>query len=153
MKIDNHDQIVKSLLPDNAAKTRPHGEDEFGRILKDAVANTPREDAKSRQATFASPLASIRLTNRDLPEPKSAIDRIEKMIDLLDRYRHMLADPRMNLKQLDPIIGEIARENDNLTALADSLPDDDDLKNIIDRTMVTASLEVAKFYRGDYLPA
>jgi hypothetical protein len=85
--------------------------------------------------------------------PKSAVDRIENMIDLLDRYRHKLADPQMNLKQLDPIIGEIARENDNLAVLADSLPENDDLKNILDRTMVTASLEVTKFYRGDYLPA
>ena len=153
MKIDNHDQIGKSLFPDNANKTQPHGEDEFGRILKETVGNTQGQDAKPRQATFANPLASIRLTNQDLPVPASAIDRIENMIDLLDRYRHMLADSRLNLKQLDPIIGEIARENDNLTLLADSLPDDDNLKNIIDHTMVTASLEVSKFYRGDYLPA
>ncbi len=153
MKIDNYDQVVKSLFPDKTAKTRPECKDEFGRILKETVANTQRQDGKARQPSFANPLASIRLTAQDLPVPKSAIDRIENMIDLLDRYRHKLADPQMNLKQLDPIIGEIARENDHLAVLADSLPDNDELKDILDRTMVTASLEVTKFYRGDYLPA
>ena len=81
------------------------------------------------------------------------MDRIENMIDLLDQYRHKLADPQMNLKQIDPIINDIARENDSLATLADSLPAADELKAILERTMVTASLEVTKFYRGDYLPA
>jgi hypothetical protein len=57
----------------------------------------------------------------------------------------------MNLKQIDSIISAIARENDSLASFADSLPDDDEIKNILNRTMVTASLEVTRFYRGDYL--
>jgi hypothetical protein len=73
------------------------------------------------------------------------------MIDLLDRYRHQLADPQQSLKQMDAIIRDIARENDRLASLADSLPDDA-IKRILNQTMVTASLEVTKFYRGDYLP-
>jgi hypothetical protein len=56
----------------------------------------------------------------------------------------------MNLKQIDSILSTIARENDSLASFADSLPDDE-IKNILNRTMVTASLEVTKFYRGDYL--
>jgi len=62
-----------------------------------------------------------------------------------------LADSRINLKQIDPIISKIARENDSLATLENSLPDDD-IKNILNQTRVTASLEVTKFYRGDYLP-
>ena len=153
MKIDSNDQIVKSLVSDNATKTQLDGKDGFEKILKKTVTGTPRQDVKSYQATFTNPLAGVRLTTERLPEPLTTIDRIENMIDLLDRYRLKLADPRTNLKQLDSIIGEIARENDNLAELADTMPDNDDLKNILDRTMVTASLEVTRFYRGDYLPA
>ena len=153
MKIDSHDQIEKSLVPDKATKTQPDGKNGFEKILKETVPGMPQQDAKSYHATFTNPLASIRLTTQSLPEPQATIDRIENMIDLLDRYRHKLADPRINLKQLDPIIGEIVRENDSLAELAHSLPDNDDLKNILDRTMVTALLEVTRFYRGDYLPA
>ena len=153
MKIDSHDQIEKSLIPNKATQTQPDGTDGFEKILKETVAGTSQQDAKSYRTTFTNPLASVRLTTQSLPEPQATIDRIENMIDLLDRYRHKLADPRINLKQLDSIIGEIARENDSLAELAVSLPQNDDLKNILDRTMVTASLEVTRFYRGDYLPA
>lgn len=153
MKIDSHDQIEKSLVPNKAPQTQPDGKDGFERILQETVAGTSQLDSKSYRTTFTNPLASIRLTTQSLPEPQATIDRIENMIDLLDRYRHKLADPRINLKQLDSIIGEIARENDSLTELAGSLPRNDDLRDILDRTMVTASLEVTRFYRGDYLPA
>ena len=153
MKIDNHEQIVKILYPEKTDKSRSDREDEFGRILKETVANTQKPNAEPRQTAFVNPLSSIRLTTQGSPVPTSTIDRIENMIDLLDHYRHKLADPQMNLRQLDPIIGEIVRENDNLALLAESLSDNDELKKILDRTMVTASLEVTKFYRGDYLPA
>jgi hypothetical protein len=153
MKIDNNDPIMKSLYPQETAKSQPTGEKVFGRILKETVENTQKPDAGPRQTAFINPLANVWRTAQGSPDPEFAIDRIENMINLLDQYRHKLADPQMNLKQIDPIINEIARENDNLASLADSLPAADELKYILDRTMVTASLEVTKFYRGDYLPA
>jgi hypothetical protein len=151
MKIDNHDQIVKSLHPEETTRSRPAGDNEFGKILKETIEETPKQDAGPRQTAFVNPLASVRLTPQESPDPKFAIDRIENMIDLLDRYRHQLADPQLNLKQMDAIIHDIARENDTLASLADSLPDEE-IKRILNHTMVTASLEVTKFYRGDYLP-
>lgn len=141
---------MKSLYPEETAKSKPAGEKEFGRILKETVENAQKPDAGPRQTAFVNPLGGVRLTTQDSPDPKFTIDRIENMIDLLDQYRQKLADPQMNLKQIDFIVSEIARENDSLATLADALPDDK-IKTILDRTMVTASLEVAKFYRGDYI--
>jgi hypothetical protein len=40
---------------------------------------------------------------------------------------------------------------DTLAPVLDSLPDDEKLKDIANETLVTASLEVTKFYRGDYI--
>jgi hypothetical protein len=153
MKIDNNDPVMKGLYPQETAKSCPAGEKEFGRILKETVENTQKPDVGPRQTAFINPLASVWRTAQGSPDPEFAIDHIENMINLLDQYRHKLADPQINLKQIDPIINEIARENNSLASLADSLPAADELKYILNRTMVTASLEVTKFYRGDYLPA
>lgn len=151
MKIDNNDQIMKSLYPEETARSQPAGEKEFGTILKETVENATREGAGPRQTAFINPLSGIRLTAPGSPDPSITIERIENMIDLLDQFRDKLADSRINLKQIDPIISKIARENDSLATLENSLPDDD-IKNILNQTRVTASLEVTKFYRGDYLP-
>ena len=80
-----------------------------------------------------------------------ALDRIDNLIGLLDQYRLKLADPGTTLKDIDPIIMKIDQETENLTPVLDSLPEDEDLKNIFNQTLVTASLEVSKFYRGDYI--
>jgi len=151
MKIDNNDQIVKGLFPAETTKSRAAGGEEFGKILKETIEETPKQDARPSQTAFVNPLAGVRLTSQDSPNPKFAVDRIENMLDLLDRYRHQLADPQQSLKQMDAIIRDIARENDSLASLADSLPDNA-IKRILNQTRVTASLEVTKFYRGDYLP-
>ena len=152
MKIDNNDQLIKSLHPQETARPQPAGKKDFGMILKETVANAAKTVAGPRQTAFIKPLAGVPLTTGSGPDPMFTFERIEKMIDLLDQYRHQLADSRVNLKQLDSIVSKISRENDSLTILADSLPDDDEIKNILNQTRVTASLEVAKFYRGDYLP-
>jgi hypothetical protein len=153
MKIDNNDHIAKSLFPRDTARPEPAGEKQFGRILEETIGNTPKSETGPRQTAFVNPLTGAWRATQGSPDPAMAIDRVENMIDLLDQYRHKLADPQINLKQMDPIINEIVRENDNLASLADSLPAADELKSLLERTMITASLEVTKFYRGDYLPA
>ena len=40
---------------------------------------------------------------------------------------------------------------ETLEPVLDSLPDDEKLKDIVNQTLVTASLEITKFYRGDYI--
>jgi len=153
MKIDSNDQIMKSVYPEDSAKSRPAGEKEFGTILKETVENTTKADGGPRQTAFINPLSGVRLTTPGSADPTITIERIENLIDLLDQFRHQLADSRINLKQIDPIISKISQENDSLGTLANSLPDDDEIKNILNRARVTASLEVTKFYRGDYLRA
>jgi hypothetical protein len=89
-----------------------------------------------------------------LPDPSNGqitADHIEKLINLLDLYRDKLADPRISLKQLDPHITEMNREMESLGPVLDSLPADDGLRTVLNQTMVTLSLEISKFYRGDYI--
>jgi len=153
MKIDNNDPIIKGMYPEDTAKSHPAGKKEFGAILKETVENTPKTAAGPRHTLSINPLAGARLTTPGLPDPQITIERIENMIDLLDQYRHKLADSRISLKQIDATISKIARENERLGTLADSLPGDDEVNHILNQTRITASLEVTKFYRGDYLPA
>lgn len=153
MKIDNTDQIIKSAYPEDVAKSRPAGGKEFGAVLKEALDGAPQTEVGPHHTVSINPLAGARLTAPDPAAPRITIERIENMIDLLDQYRQKLADSRISLKQIDATINKIARENENLATLADSLPDDDEMNNILNQTRITASLEVTKFYRGDYLAA
>lgn len=151
MKINNNDQILKNLYPDPKSAPRPAADKEFGTILKESVEKVKKEDMGPRQTAFINPLNGIQMRTSSQYDKQFALDRIENLIGLLDQYRSKLADPGITLKNIDPIIMKIDQETENLTPILDSLPEDEDLKNIINQTLVTASLEVSKFYRGDYI--
>lgn len=83
-------------------------------------------------------------------EKISTIDRMEGLLNLLDNYRHKLADLSFTLKDIYPLISEIENEKEQLKPVLDSITQGDELKNILNHTLVTASLEVIKFNKGDY---
>jgi len=151
MKIYDNDQIPKNLYPEARTNTQPPAGKEFGTILKESVENSKQDVTGTRQTTFINPLNGVQMSTSSNFGKQYAIDRTENLIGLLDQYRHKLADPGITLKNIDPIIREIDRETDNLTPVLDSLPEGEELKDIINQTLVTASLEVTKFYRGDYI--
>ena len=153
MKIHSNDQILKNLYPETKTTPQaPAGED-FVTILKESAENVKQEVTGPRQTTFISPLNGVQMSTSSKVDRQYALDRIENLIGLLDQYRLKLADPGVTLRNIDPIIRKIDQETENLTPVIDSLPEDEDLKNIINQTLVTASLEVGKFYRGDYIAA
>ena len=153
MKIYNNDQILKNLYPEANRKAMPPADKEFGTILKETVENTPKAKPGPLKTNFVNPLSGVQLIPSSSPDKKVTVERIEKMIDLLDQYRQMLADPLTSLKKIDPIIKELGQEKEKMAPVLDSLNDDEGLKNILNQTLVTASLEVTKFYRGDYIEA
>jgi hypothetical protein len=151
MKIQNNDQILKNLYPETKSPHQPPADKEFGAILKESVENGKNEIKGTRQTTFMHPLNGVQMTASSTFDKQFALERIENLIGLLDQYRHKLEDPAITLKNIGPIIQEIDQETENLTPALDSLPEDEELKKILNQTLVTASLEVTKFYRGDYI--
>ena len=151
MKIYSNDQIVKSLYPETNNKTMPTDGKEFGAVLKETVENTKKTESATQQMKFLNPLSGVHLTPRPIQDKAITIERIEKMIDLLDQYRQMLADPKVSLKNMDPVVMEMAGEKEKMATALDSMQDGEELKNILNPTLVTASLEITIFYRGDYI--
>jgi len=151
MKIYDNDQITKNLYPEARTKPQLPADKEFGTILKESVENSKQDVTGTRRTTFINPLSGVQMSTSSNFDKQYAIDRTENLIGLLDQYRHKLADPGITLKNIDPIIREIDRETDNLAPVLDTLPEGEELKDIINQTLVTASLEVTKFYRGDYI--
>ena len=79
------------------------------------------------------------------------VERVDNLLNLLDNYRDKLADPQVTLRSIEPVINMIAKEKEQLSSVLESLPNEDELKDIVKRTLITASLEVIKFNRGDYI--
>jgi len=153
MKIQNNEQVLKTFQPESKTKAQLPTGKEFGTILKETVKNSTTAGLAPLQTTFINPLPGLQPASSSLSNHQFSASSIEDMINLLDRYREKLADPRITMKQIDPDIREMTREIENLAPVLDSLPADEGLRNILNQTLVTVSLEISKFYRGDYISA
>lgn len=151
MKINANHQILKHFNPDTQTRTQSSRDESFGNILKEHVDASTKEVAGTQQIAFINPLNGVKMNISTRFDPHDAVDRTENLIDLLDQYRRKLADPSANLKQIDPIIREIGQEAEILTPVLETLSEKEGLKRILNETLVTASTEVTKFYRGDYI--
>jgi len=151
MKIDNQHQVLKNIYQDSKTEPRQVAGEKFGDILTETIDNNKPEAAGTRPAAFVNSLSKIRPTSTVDLDRQAAIDRVENLLGLLDDYRQSLSDPRVSLRQVDPIVQEMDKVKETLTPVLDSLPDDEKLKDIVNQTLVTASLEITKFYRGDYI--
>jgi len=79
------------------------------------------------------------------------IGRAEKLLAVLDDYSSKLADPRYSLRDIHELVVGMETEKDRLLPLMESLPESDAARDLINRILVTVSVESIKFNRGDYL--
>ncbi len=153
MKILNNEQVLKTLQHESKTKTQHTACKEFGTILRETAEKTKPVALAPLQTTFINPLPGLQPASSSASDHPFVANRIEDMINILDGYREKLADPRITMKQLDPDIKEMTRGMENLAHVLESHPADEGLRNILNRTIVTISLEIGKFYRGDYISA
>ena len=151
MKILNNNPVLNTLQQESSTKSQPSDAKEFGNILNETLEKTKAAASAPVSTTFIKPMAIVQPAMVPTADQQFAINGIEGMLNVLDRYREKLADPGIDLKKMDSVVQEMSREMENLAPVLDSLPEDGKLKNILNHTLVTASLELSKFYRGDYI--
>ena len=151
MKVLNNEQILNPFQHDSKTKTQPPVDKDFGTILDETVKNATTPAPAPSATTFINPLSGAQPASLFPSEPQFVANGIENLINLLDRYRQKLADPRVSLKQIDPVVRDMSRQMEKMAPALDSLPADEGLKKILNQTLVTVSLELSKFYRGDYI--
>ena len=83
-------------------------------------------------------------------QQRPILERVEKLLDALEEYQRNLGSTSLPPESLKPLIGRMEDHNKALAAVLVSLPDDDNLRDILNRVLITSVVEVEKFKRGDY---
>jgi len=152
MKIDPNQEIVKSVYPDKTTGPDKPADDKFGTMLKDAINNEPsKSSARSENPQMINNISSIQLNPLSVVQDNPIVERTENFLDILEEYQAKLNDPQATLRDIHPLIERMETEKETLTPALNSLPPGDGLKNILNDALITSSLEVIKFNRGDYV--
>ena len=151
MKIETNQNIQKSLYPDISSKNEKAQGKGFKAVLKNEVEKSSNVISQNQKMPSLSCISPVQLNMLSPTQNKSIIERVENLLNILDEYQEKLKDPGISLKEIDPIIKQMEREKKNLAPVLDSIVEGDGLKNILNQTLVTSSLETIKFNRGDYI--
>ena len=76
---------------------------------------------------------------------------MDHFLTLLEKYHKQMEDPRISLKETSTIVSQLEQQTQELLPILETLPEGDGIKDLLNRLLVTSTVETIKFNRGDYL--
>ena len=129
---------------------RVDGKD-FGSVLRETEKRPSQPAIEPELSTVASCAATTSCQPMIKPDTGMLVERVGELLDTLDSYRQKLADARYTARDMYPDIERFSRQSRDLMPVVDSLPESDGLKDVLNQTLMTATLEAFRYYRGDYV--
>lgn len=106
------------------------------------------QNIQGKEIAGVQPLHHIDQLN---PQKIKALSLSEQAVDMLDAYSKSLADPKISLKDLAPMVNEISEMRSSLLDAGSFLSDDDQLKGVMNEVASAMNGEVLRFRRGDLI--
>lgn len=147
MKVSDH-HPVRQVLPHEPVKARKTGGKKFDNLLQEnmqAVGAAKAKPSKAAGAHFIAPLTPPAFDREEV------VGRLVRFLDIMDDYAQKLGNPRVTLKEISPLIAKIEAEKDQLKLLSETLPPFDEMRTLLDETLIRSSVEIIKYNRGDYI--
>lgn len=146
--ITNEISSLQSSIGRNTEKVFKEG---FQDILNEKMGNSPANTIPSTTLPPLSNLSSIRFDTATQPGKKQILARMDRFLTLLENYQKQMEDPRISLKETGTIVSQMEQQAQELLPILESLPEGNGVKDLLNRLLVTSTVETIKFNRGDYL--
>ncbi len=150
MKILPHNISGSTEQQKTGAGRRTTG-NEFHDILQEKIATSSKPEGHVMTLPPVQNIPTIQFDQILNIGTAQGIERVEQFLNLLEEYHRKLGDTNSTLKEFYPLVSSMEGEAAKIKPLLDSLPAGDELKDILNRAVVTATVEAIKFNRGDYL--
>jgi len=150
MKVDPNHDILEIACPGEIKKDREPAGKEFGVILEETIGASSEANGPTPKAPAISGIPEMLFEMSPSANSEHVADRTERFLGILDEYRQKLGNPKINPREIYPLINELEREKEGLKVTLNSLPKGDGLRDILNQALITSSLEEIRFNRGDY---
>ena len=145
MKIDHNLPLTQNAWTD---KSKSQGQKSVG--FEEALSKASAKTAVTDVAGGAALAGLSSLSGALAAAQAGPAGRIERGLEVLDKYGQALADPAVGLEQIAPMVDELEKWAGNLEQLGQGLADGHGLKDVTRDTAVLMRVEAAKFRRGDF---
>ncbi len=151
MKVSNEIQISKDILTTTVKKNDRQNGPDFQTVLKDIARTEDQHAEKVKHPGHIESVSANRINEMHSFDRPGVVEKADFLLNLLDEYRSGLEDPSKSLKELDSLLTDLKTEQESLMSFVDLFPDGDELKGVVNETLINITVESIKFDRGDYL--
>ncbi len=124
---------------------------EFNDILQETMTTSSGTEGSAMTLPPVQNIPTILFDQIQSSDTIQTIERVDTFVGLLEAYQDKLGDADSSLKDVSSLLSSMGEETEKILPLLDSLSDGDALKDILNRAVVTATVETIKYNRGDYL--
>ena len=151
MEIDPDSKISPTTIPARIPETEKPSGMTFEAMLDGVMDASKKADPQAHDTTPTATQAGMGLKGCEPVGGYPVIAQAERLLDMLGEYQRQLADPAVTLRQMSPLIRQLEICRQGLVPAIDLLADEDELKNILNEIIITSSVEIVRFNRGDYV--
>ena len=150
MKLDHVSNIPKGLPQQVNSEKSPQGA-EFKSILEQKMAPPLQDTGDSPPPSAPEMIPDVHFKPLVVVDGHSLIQQAEDLLDTMETYRQELMNPDASLKEIAPLMEKMRAQGEDLSSRLDGLPPGDGMQDILTQMLITSSLEIIRFNRGDYV--
>lgn len=142
----NHDDKLRNIYLVGTKGTKHTGNvEDFQKVLE-------RISGKNVNETQIIPPKSLSLNlSQDRPFNSLIYNGIDRVLNGLEKYQHLISNTHASLKAIHPTIQQIKNEVDDLKQVLEGLDDTDPIRAILSESLLVASKEIIKYEQGEYV--
>ena len=139
--------IVDRKRVENQQKTEKNA---FQNFFQQAVGSAQTENSQITSTPFISDIRPVQFETQVAPSTNLIVDQVGQLIDTMEAYRQKLIDNSATLKDIDPVIDKLTSQSESLSAISKDAKMEDDLKSIVDQSLMLSLKEIAQYKSGQY---
>lgn len=122
----------------------------FDKVLQAAVASPAVRQSDLQPAPMIANIRPAQFDTQSRFPADRVVDRVTRLIDTLDAYRQQLSEKGVALKELQAFVADMTSQSEALQSLSEAVEQEDDLRAIVDQSLMLSSVEIARFNGGHY---
>ena len=145
------DKLVGKLDPAHRVSNRPKANiGHFAKVLQSAVQTSAGRPPDLQPAVMIDHIRPAQFETQGSVSADGVLKRVTRLIDTLDRYQQKLSEKGFTLKALQVLVADMTSQSESLRSLAGEVEKRDELRAIVDQSLMLSSVEIARFDGGYY---
>ena len=149
--IDSNKPIQPTTKTGNANRPSKTHSGGFDAVFKQEMASKTTAPMKTESSSQVGGIRPAWFTNENHGATSTAFDRVEQLIDTMAAYQNKLIENGATLKEIHSLVQQMASQTESLTKLSDKMDASDNLKTIVNQSLMLSSMEISKYYDGHYV--